>query len=443
MKYFGTDGIRGVANQYLTPEIAFKVGRYLGDSLKEKKVIVIGKDSRISCDMLEAALVAGITSAGGDVYKVGVIPTPAVCQLVPVFNANYGIIISASHNPVLDNGIKVVDNFGVKISSQLESEIENFIDSEDNVYRATAGRIGNVHEKRDAVFTYIEMLTKTISSNLDGIKVVIDCANGAASYVANSLFANFNCNHIVINNEPNGLNINDKCGSTCTNMLKEAVLENKADLGIALDGDADRIICVDNEGYEVDGDILVYILAQKYIRDEKLKVPGVALTSMSNLGIINALKADLNIDAIITDVGDKYVSRALEEHGLILGGEVSGHIILKDISNSGDGLLVGLQILDLLATSGQKLSNYRKNLVKYPSILTNIRVIDKEYTLTHRNLIEEIKRVENILGDSGRVVVRASGTENLIRVLVECEDKTDCEQFSASITETVKNIGGS
>ncbi len=441
MKYFGTDGFRGVANEVLTPELAFKIGRYIGNSVQSKVTIVIGKDSRISCDMLEYALIAGITSSGGDVIRVGVIPTPAVTFLTSYYGANYGIIISASHNPVVDNGIKIVDANGTKISETLEEEIETFIDSEDEMYRAKAGRIGRVRYEDAAVSVYIDKLLRSTNSDLKGLKIVVDAANGAASSVVEKLFSNYQCDVIYINNEPNGLNINDNCGSTCPEVLASTVVSSKADLGFALDGDADRVIFVDHEGNVVDGDILMYILANKYKQEGKLRNDKIALTVMSNLGVVKALEANLGVEVVTTSVGDKYVAAALNKEDLVLGGESSGHIILKDLSQCGDGLLVALQIMEYLYYNEVKLNNYLKNIFKFPSVLINVRVVDKEYVITHRNVEEEIRRVENILANSGRVLVRKSGTEELIRVLVECEDKDDCIYYANSIVETIKGVG--
>ncbi len=439
MKYFGTDGIRGVANEFLSPEIAFKVGRFIGNNQSTKRKIVVGKDSRISGDMLEAALVSGITSAGGDVLLLGVVSTPAVTYLTTQLGADFGVIISASHNPVIDNGIKIVDYRGLKISEDMESKIEKFIEGEDNIVRATAGIIGKVYDSSKEVEQYIEKTTKTINSNLKGMNIVVDCANGATSYISKLIFEKFMCNVTFISNSPNGLNINDECGSTHLKNIKQSVIENKADLGIAFDGDGDRVLFVDENGVEADGDILVYLLTQKLKSTNTLPNDKVALTVMSNLGTIKALK-NSGIDVITTPVGDKYVSQALESEGLILGGETSGHIILKEFSQGGDGLLVALHVLEYLYKESIKLSQAIKAINKYPSILTNVNVLDKNYAINHRSLIEEITRIENILGDSGRVLVRASGTENKVRVLVECEDVVDCRDYSASLVDTLKNF---
>ncbi len=442
MKYFGTDGIRGVANDVLTPEIAFKLGRVIGDSIDNKKTVIIGKDSRISCDMLESAVVAGITASGADVYKVGVIPTPAVNYLVKKYKADYGIVISASHNPVIDNGIKVINSEGRKISSAIEERIEQFIDDEIEIQRAIAGRVGRVFDLENGREDYINSLKSTVSQTNVKFNVVVDCANGAASSVAVDVLDSYVDEVIYINNEPNGLNINDRCGSTDTKHLSEVVVENKADFGIAFDGDADRIIFVDNEGCIVDGDFILYILAKKYIEEGKLTNQKIALTTMSNLGVINSLSRDLGVGVVTTDVGDKYVAAALEEHDLAIGGETSGHIILRDKASSGDGILVALQVLEYLARTGTTLNSATKNIEKYPSVLCNVKVVDKEYSLNHRNVLEEIKRIENILENTGRVLVRASGTEQLIRVLVECEDEDSCNEFCESIAETIKELNG-
>lgn len=441
MKYFGTDGIRGVANDVLTPEIAFKVGRVIGSSSEKKRKIFIGKDSRISCDMLEAAMIAGITASGADVYKIGVIPTPAINYLVKKYEADYGVVISASHNPVIDNGVKVINNEGRKISHEEEMEIERHIDGETEMPRAISGRIGRV-EDVDYKLDYIDYLLSTINIDNVDFKVVIDCANGAASTIAPIILDKFIDNATFINFQPNGLNINDSCGSTDIRELSETVIDQKADLGIAFDGDADRIIFVDSDGNEVDGDCILYILARKYLNENKLINNKIAVTTMSNLGFINCLKKNLGVDVVTTDVGDKYVSLALESENLNLGGETSGHIILRDIASSGDGILVALQVLEYLHKNNESLKEAVKPVKKYPSSLINIKVIDKDYSLNHRNVLEEIKRVENILEDSGRVFVRASGTEQLVRVLVECEDEEGCIEYCNSIAETIKELNG-
>ncbi len=438
-KYFGTDGIRGVANEVITPELAFKVGRFIGNSEHTKRKIVIGKDSRISGDMLEAALVAGITSAGGDVILLGVVPTPAVTYLTNKLGGDFGVIISASHNPVTDNGIKVVDYRGLKISETLELEIEAFIDGEDNICRTTAGRIGRVTYDKEAMGLYVEKVCDSLSGDLKGLHVVVDCANGAASYVSKTVFDKLGVNVTFINNEPNGLNINESCGSTHLDAVKSAVVNHKANLGIAFDGDADRVLFVDENGVTADGDIIVYALAHKLLKAGKLPKSKVALTVMSNLGAVKTIN-ELGIDVVTTSVGDKYVSEALEKEGLVLGGENSGHIILKEYSQGGDGLLVALHLLEYLCCENISLSQIIKSVNKYPSILTNINVEDKQYAISHRNLNEEVTRIENILGDSGRVVVRASGTENKIRVLVECEDAMECRTYSTSLIETLKQF---
>lgn len=441
MKYFGTDGIRGVANDVLTPEIAYKVGRVIGNSSEKKRKILIGKDSRISCDMLEAAIIAGITASGADVYKIGVIPTPAINYLVKKYEADFGVVISASHNPVIDNGIKVINSVGRKISKDIEDEIEKHIDGEVEIPRAISGRIGRV-EDVDYRSDYIDYLLSTVNvSNVD-FKVVIDCANGAASTVAPIVLEKFIDTAIFINYKPNGLNINDSCGSTDTRELSETVVMEKADFGIAFDGDADRIIFVDNDGREIDGDYILYILVKKYLASNKLLNNKIAVTIMSNLGFINSLKRNLDVDVVITDVGDKYVSEALEHEDLNIGGETSGHIILRDIASSGDGILVALQVLEYLETSGDSLKEAIKQVVKYPSTLVNVKVVDKDYSLNHRNVIEEVKRVENILEDTGRVFVRASGTEQLVRVLVECENEESSIEYCNSIAETIKELNG-
>ncbi len=438
MKYFGTDGIRGIANVVLTAEIAYKIGRYLGNKAESK--IVVGKDSRISGDMLEAALVAGITSAGGDVYTLGIIPTPAVSYLTKKYEADFGVVISASHNPVIDNGIKILNSKGKKLSEEMESDIELFLDSEeDNLPNPSAGKIGRVHERRDGVPEYAAKIAKTLESDLEGMKVVLDCANGAASSVVSHLFSYFKCDTVFIHNEPNGLNINEACGSTNTESLSKAVIEHKADLGIGLDGDADRVICIDENGDAVDGDIIIYLLAAMLKSKHALTNAKVVATVMSNAGLKNALNL-LSIDLVTTKVGDKYVAERMEEENLKLGGESSGHIILKEYSDCGDGLLVGLQIMEYLLKTKQNLSHFTKTVKMFPSKLVNINVKEKNYVLNHRLLTDEITRVNNILENEGRVLIRASGTEELVRVLVECESEHKLNELVESFVSLVKEI---
>ncbi len=441
MKYFGTDGIRGVANSVLTPMMAFKIGRYLGS--RSSKRIIIGKDSRISGDMLEAALVAGATSAGSDVYTLGVIPTPGVAHLISKYEADFGVVISASHNPVIDNGIKILDEMGRKISSEIEIEIEDFLDNEeDTLPSPTAGKIGRVVYKKESVIDYASIIAKTVDSNLDGVKVVVDCANGGASYTTNHLFSYFKCEVIYINNEPDGLNINEDCGSTNVKSLSESVVEHKADLGIALDGDADRIICIDENGDVVDGDVLIYLLASALKSEHKLRNAKVAVTIMSNTALEKILRDNLNVSVVRTNVGDKHICQAIREEELMLGGESSGHIILKEYSEGGDGLLVGLHVMKHLLESNQKLSSYTKMVKMFPSKLVNVAVGDKNYILNNRLLLDEVNRVNNILEDTGRVLIRASGTENLVRVYIESNDESKIDELIESFVELVKEIDG-
>ncbi len=440
MKYFGTDGIRGLGNSEVTAEIAYRIGRFLGNSKKKKRKIVIGSDSRISGTILEFSLASGILSSGGDVVSVGVIPTPAVSYLTRDLEADFGVMISASHNPVVDNGIKIFDRSGVKISDEVQLAIEEYIDGKDHGLYPVGAKIGRYEYNSNAQKLYVNHLLSIINPSCEEYKIVVDMANGATSEVGKYMFDLLDAEIIPINYEPNGLNINDKCGSTHTDSLHVAIQSHRADFGIAFDGDGDRIICLDAYGREFDGDYIIYLLANYFREKDKLKKNKVVLTKMSNLAIINALKNDFGLDVTICDVGDRYVSQALIEEDLNLGGESSGHIILRDYAASGDGMLTSLFIIGALKTLHVKLANIIDDVTKYPSYLVNVRVEDKKRALEDEQVKIEIKRINNILGTKGRVLVRASGTENLIRVLVECEEEKEALEYSKAICDAIKAV---
>lgn len=439
MSYFGTDGIRGIANKEITAELAFKLGRIIGNSSEAKVKLVVGCDSRISSDMLENALVAGALSAGADVTVVGLIPTPAVAFLTTKLAANYGIMISASHNPVLDNGIKVFSSTGTKLSEDVQEMIEKQLDMDNHDYYPIGAKVGKLTRLSNAYKLYAEEILQVIEFDSFTTPMVLDFANGSASHVGKFVFDKFATNIEYICDEPDGLNINDGCGSTYIENITKHVKQSEAKIGFSFDGDADRLICVDALGNEVDGDYIVYLLAKYFKATNRLKKSSVVLTSMSNLGIISGLKA-LNIEVVLSDVGDRFVIEQMINHQICLGGESSGHIITSDYSTTGDALLTALFVLNALLYFDMTLNDLVNEVVKYPSKLLNTKVEDKEKVLTNELLQIEMKRIENILGDDGRILVRASGTEQLIRVLVECKNSEEATEFSQQLIDVIKQI---
>lgn len=441
-KYFGTDGIRGIANQTLTPELSFKLGRILGNILKKpegKVEVLIGRDTRISGEMLEYALIAGLLSSGANCMRLGIVSTPAVGYLTKVSNASCGIMISASHNPYPDNGIKIFGSDGFKISDEIEREIERLIDEPDQLERPINDKIGTVEKFFEGQHKYLAYLQKTTPNNFENIKVAIDCANGATSNLAPHLFANLGCDCMLINNTPNGLNINDQCGSTHVEALQKFVVENEMDLGLAFDGDGDRVIAVDELGNIVDGDHILYILGQYFSEQNRLKDNVIVSTVMSNLGYYKALEAS-NIASIQTDVGDRNVLETMVKGNYSLGGEQSGHIIMSEYATTGDGLLTAVQLINVMVTKEAKLSELAQPLKKYPQVLKNIKVENKELVLQNERITEKINEVKARLNTEGRVLVRPSGTEPLIRVMVEATTDELANQIVDEIIETIKAI---
>jgi phosphoglucosamine mutase len=442
-KFFGTDGVRGVANKELTPEIAFKLGRSGGYTLtKDKKdhrpKVIIGRDTRISGQMLEGALVAGLLSIGVEVVRLGVISTPGVAFLTRALGADAGVMISASHNPVEDNGIKFFGGDGFKLSDEKEQEIEHLLGEEsDRLPRPIGGDIGTVMDYREGGQKYISYLKTTVKNRFEGIKVVLDCANGAVSSIAPQLFCDIGADTILIGNNPDGLNINEGCGSTHPEKLQAAVLEHKADLGLGFDGDADRLIAVDEKGKLVDGDYILFILAEHMNKALRLKQNTVVSTVMSNLGFYKAIE-EAGLQAKQTKVGDRYVMEEMIKGGYNLGGEQSGHIILLDYNTTGDGMLTAVQLLEVLKAEGKSLSELASRMKKFPQILLNVRVEDKS-KLTGNTVVEAaIRHVEDQLGDSGRVLVRPSGTESLVRVMAEGPDEEELQSYVEEIAAVIR-----
>lgn len=440
-KYFGTDGVRGVANEGLTPELAYKIGRCGGVVLAgraERPKVIIGCDTRVSGPMLESALVAGLLSIGADVVRLGVVSTPAVAYLTRTLGADAGVMISASHNPVEDNGIKFFGGDGFKLLDETEAEIERLMDAEEDALpRPIGGAIGTVTTDTAAKAQYLAYLQTTVSQSFAGLKIVLDCAHGAAYELAPEVFRALGAEVATIGAEPNGLNINAGVGSTHPELLAAKVRELGADLGLAFDGDADRLIAIDENGEEVDGDYILCICGDAMRRAGRLSKDTVVTTVMANLGFFKATNA-LGLKTAKTAVGDRYVMEEMVNGGYNLGGEQSGHVIFLDYSTTGDGILTGLQLVDTVVASGKKLGELKKMMSKFPQVLVNVRVADKSRYPGNPAIAEAVRAAEAELGDNGRVLVRPSGTEALIRVMAEGPEREEIERHVASIVEVVK-----
>lgn len=440
-KYFGTDGVRGIANKELTAELAYQIGRCGGYVLAgqvPKPKVVIGMDTRISGVMLESALVAGLLSIGAEVIRLGVVTTPAVAYLTRLLKADAGVMISASHNPVEDNGIKFFGSDGFKLSDETELQIEELLDKAvDELPRPIGGDLGTVTVDNESKLKYLEHLKTTINFSFKGLKVVLDCANGAAYELAPRLFRELGAEVHTLAAEPNGLNINDHCGSTHPEWLKEEVVRLGAHVGLAFDGDADRLIAIDELGQEVDGDYILCICGDAMNKAGKLKDSTVVSTVMSNFGFYKAAKK-LGLATQQTAVGDRYVMAEMLRGGYNLGGEQSGHVIFLDYNTTGDGILTAIQLVDTMLASGKPLSELKKVMKQYPQVLVNVRVQDKSKFAGNAVIAEAIAEVEQELGDNGRVLVRPSGTESLIRVMAEGPEKAELEKLVAQIVEVVE-----
>ena len=438
--YFGTDGIRGkVGIEPITADFFLKLGWAVGSVLvkKGKASVIIGKDTRVSGYMFESALEAGFLSAGVDVGLLGPMPTPAVAHLTQTYNASAGVVISASHNHFEDNGVKFFSAEGFKLNGEDQSAIEEKLN--EPMVSVESSKIGKARRHEQPLGRYIEFCKSTFdrSVNLEGLNIVIDCANGATYHIADNVFSELGANTTIINNQPNGVNINKNCGATNTKHLQEVVVETKADLGIAFDGDGDRLMMVDENGELVNGDELVFIVAKSWQAQGRLDSNIVVGTKMSNLGMRKGLK-DLNIDFIEADVGDRFVMEQMQKYGSILGGEGSGHIICLDKTTSGDGIVSALQVLEALIKSESSLGKLKCGMVKYPQVLINVKTKIKIDLDSHTQLQKVQNEVEKELGDNGRVLIRASGTEPLIRVMVEAKD-ANTAQKSAEILANVLN----
>lgn len=444
-KYFGTDGVRGVANSELTPELAFKLGRLGGYVLSnnvEQPKVLIGRDTRISGHMLEGALVAGLLSIGAEVMRLGVISTPGVAYLTKALGAHAGVMISASHNPVPDNGIKFFGSDGFKLSDEQEAKIEELLDlQEDHLPRPTGADLGYVNDYFEGGQKYLQFLKQTVDEDFSGIHVALDCAHGATSSLATHLFADLEADTSTMGSSPNGLNINEGVGSTHPETLASFVKEKGADIGLAFDGDGDRLIAIDENGDIIDGDQIMYICAKHLKSEGRLKHNTVVSTVMSNLGFYKALEAE-GIKSIQTAVGDRYVVEEMKKNDYSLGGEQSGHIVFLDYNTTGDGLLTGLQLVNIMKLEGKTLSELAKDMKKYPQKLVNVKVRDKHHVTDNEKVKEVIKEVEGEMNRNGRILVRPSGTEPLVRVMVEAATEEDCERYVNRIAQVVKEEMG-
>ena len=443
-KYFGTDGVRGVANSELTPELAFKLGRFGGYVLRQHAkdiahpLVLVARDTRISGQLLEYALVSGLLSVGIEVLQLGVIPTPGVAYLTRIQGAVAGVMISASHNPAGDNGIKFFGADGFKLSDEQEYEIEAYLDQEgDDLPRPSADGLGTVDEYPEGVLKYAQYLQTTIPDDLSGITVCLDAANGAASPVVNRLFADLETDFYTMGANPDGININKGVGSTHPDVLGKFVVEKKADVGLAFDGDADRCIAVDENGRIIDGDRIMFICG-KYLKERnKLNQNTIVSTVMSNLGFHLAVEAE-GMTALKTQVGDRYVVEEMRKNGYNLGGEQSGHVVFLEMNTTGDGLLTGIQLLNVMKQTGKKLSELADEVTLYPQELVNVRVSEKDGVMEIPAVKAVIEEVEAEMAGKGRILVRPSGTEPLLRVMAEAETDEKCHEYVMRIVNVVK-----
>lgn len=442
-KYFGTDGVRGVANTELTCDLAYKLGRAGGYVLAQgdhRVKVIVGKDTRISGDMLEASLIAGLMSVGCDVITVGVVPTPAVAYLTKKYNADCGVVISASHNPVEYNGIKFFNKEGYKLDDELELKIEEYIENIEKVDCHPIGKeVGRKLHKHDAQRDYVDYLKSIINVDFKGLKVVLDCANGASYRVAPLVFEELGADVIAINNEPDGNNINDKCGSTHPKQLQEAVIKHNANLGLAYDGDADRLIAVDENGQIVDGDHIMILSAIHLKQKNQLAQDTLVVTVMSNLGLTIAAK-EHGINLATTSVGDRYVLEEMKKSGYSLGGEQSGHMIFLDYITTGDGVLSSLVLSRIVLEEGKTLSQLASVMTQYPQVLVNARIKNenKNRYMEYDEIRSEIERIEALLDGYGRVLIRPSGTEPLVRVMLEGKEEGQIKELATNLANLIQ-----
>ena len=438
-KYFGTDGIRGeIGKAPMTPDFVLKLGWAAGKVLAAQgsSLVLIGKDTRISGYMLETALQAGLVAAGVNVRLLGPMPTPAVAYLTRTFRASAGVVISASHNPFQDNGVKFFSSDGTKLTDKMELDIEGYLDRE--LETVSSEKLGKVERVDDAAGRYIEFCKRAIPTevSLEGLRIVVDCANGATYHVSPHVFSELGADVVKIAASPDGININENCGATSLGLLQKSVIEYRADLGIALDGDGDRLMMVDHKGEVVDGDEVLGIIAAHKQKEDSLG-DHVVGTLMSNLGLEKAIEG-MGLNFHRADVGDRYVMEILRQTGGLLGGESSGHIIVRDRISTGDGTIAALQVLHALMESGKTLHELKQVMTKYPQTLINVRIKEKIDLDANTIIQKAVKDAEDQMGARGRVLLRASGTEPLIRVMVEAEDESETKQLAKMIAEAVK-----
>lgn len=448
MKYFGTDGVRGIANQDLSPELAFKLGRAGGYVLTEhaekdhQPQVLVARDTRISGQMLEEALVAGLLSVGIEVLKLGVVTTPGVAYLVRVQQADAGVMITASHNPAADNGIKFFGGDGFKLFDALEEEIEALLDApEDKLPRPSAQGLGTVEDYQEGAAKYTQFLAQTIPDKLTGLHIAVDAANGATSKLVSRLFADVDTEFDTMATAPNGLNINDCVGSTHPEALQKFVVEKGADLGVAFDGDGDRCIAVDELGNIVNGDKIMYICGKYMSEHGRLKKDVVVTTVMSNIGLYKALEGN-GMHSVKTKVGDRYVVEEMLKNGYNVGGEQSGHVIFLDFNTTGDGMLTALQLMYIVQVTGKKLSELAAEVNTYPQKLVNVKVTDKKLALQNEAIKTAISKVETQMNGDGRVLVRPSGTEPLLRVMAEAPTQEIVDGYVDEIAAVVREEVG-
>lgn len=439
-RLFGTDGVRGVANRDLTAELALALGvasarRLAGAGPTERRLAVVGRDPRASGEMLEAAVVAGLTGQGVDALRVGVVPTPATACLTADYGADFGIMISASHNPMADNGIKIFGPTGHKLDDATEDQIEELIADGPGVRPVGAG-VGRAIDAADGLDRYLSRVGESLTERLDGLTVVVDCAHGAASVAAPSAYRTAGARVIAINADPDGVNINDRCGSTHLDSLRAAVVAHGADLGLAHDGDADRCLAVDADGAVVDGDAIMVVLALAMRDAGELAANTVVATVMSNLGLHLAMRS-AGVTVRTTGVGDRYVLEELQSGGYRLGGEQSGHIVLPALSTTGDGILTGLRLMARMVQTGASLADLASAMRTLPQVLINVGVSNKATVAAAPSVRTTVAEVEAELGDTGRILLRPSGTEQMVRVMVEAPDENIARQLAARVAESV------
>jgi len=445
-KLFGTDGIRGKANTYpMTVDIAMKIGKaaslVFGKKGKKSKVI-IGKDTRLSCYMIESALAAGLLSAGVEVYFVGPMPTPAIAHITKSFAADAGVVISASHNPYEDNGIKFFDGDGFKLPDEIEEKMEELAFSELRTDEITGEMVGRAHRIGDARGRYVEFAKSSIKNmSLKGLKIVLDCANGATYHITKHILSELGAKVVLKNVSPDGKNINKNCGALYPELLGRDVLVNEADLGIALDGDGDRLIMVDEKGEVVDGDQLMAIVALEMLKEGKLKKNILVVTHYSNIGLVKTLE-EAGGKVVRVKNGDRYVVEEMRRQGYNLGGEQSGHIIFLDYTTTGDGTISALQILRIMKKSSKKLSELALVMKKFPQVILNVEVAEKRDLAELEGATDKIKEIEERLGSKGRVIVRYSGTQNLLRIMIEGKEEGVINDYAEEIAEEVKKEVG-